>query len=327
MKKLSALFAIVILVFACDDGDMTFKDFNFGDVTTAQLCTANEFLYKVNGTEVLILDVNINEYFSNIDGAIDTITVNSANKVIYRNYSGTVTSSSICTSLPPATPTVVEEWNASQGGELTVTTTKLVSDDGDVSFEHSISIVRLEFVKDDETIVIENQNYGTYTTSQGFDFEFLEYSNGDPINPTQCVNGDESAPKLLYEINSDEVLKMVLTSTNFNTLFVDEVTGIDAPRILELDETDNRVIFDVYSSTVSGTLICSNTPPITPVVEQRWIATGEIWVITEEVVVGEFQHTVIFHDVTFFNSTNDEETFKPTEDENGNYIFGQFGTE
>lgn len=326
MKKLSALFAIVILVFACDDGDMTFKDFNFGDVTTAQLCTANEFLYKINGTEVLILDVNINEYFSNVDGAIDTITVNSANKVIYRNYSGTVTSSAICTSLPPATPTVVEEWNASQGGELTVTTTKLVSDDGDVSYEHSISIVRLEFVKDDETIVIENQNYGTYTTSQGFDFDFEDFSNGT-INPSKCDSGDESAPKIIYEINSDEVLKIIITSENFNTLFVNQVTGIDAPRVLELDETDNRVIFDVYSGTASGTVVCSNTPPITPVVEQRWLTTGEIWVTTEEVVVGEFQHTVIFHDVTFFNSTNDEESFKPTEDENGNYIFGQFAIE
>ncbi|MCR5863588.1 hypothetical protein LRS05_16380 [Flavobacterium sp. J372] len=49
-------FAMLFLLTGCDDGDITFKSFNFTNAT-AQACTNSGIIYKVQGSEALLLQL------------------------------------------------------------------------------------------------------------------------------------------------------------------------------------------------------------------------------------------------------------------------------
>lgn len=300
MKKLLAILSVILFI-SCDDGDMTFKSFDFGDATL-QYCSLNDLIYKYNGTEMLILDIP-SSYFANVEG-IETVVIGNNNKVIYRNYNGTANSSVICSDIPPSSPIVIEEWNASSGGTLTIQTEKLE----DNSFQHIITIDYLEFVNGEQSTVIESESFGTYTTEQSYQFEFIVDSNDNEIDVLHC-DGDAG---LIFKYNAYyEALKLDLTPEVKNILFVDEVTTGDEYRVYEFDE-DNRVIFDIYSGSLSSNVICSNVPPVNPVTLERWNGDGgEIRVRTSiSEVDGSYEHYITLIGVTFINSGNTEETFE-----------------
>ncbi|QEE50730.1 hypothetical protein FUA48_14430 [Flavobacterium alkalisoli] len=300
MKKLLAILSVILFI-SCDDGDMTFKNFDFGNATL-QYCSLNDLLYKYNGTEMLILDIP-SSYFTNVEGD-ETVVIGNNNKVIYRNYNNTANSSVICSDIPPSSPIVIEEWNASAGGTLRIQTEKLENN----SYQHVITIIYLEFVNGGQSTVIENQSFGTYTTQQSYQFEFIVDSNDNEIDVLHC-DGDAG---LIFKYNAYyEALKLDLTPEAKNTLFVDEVTPGDEYRVYEFDE-NNRIIFDIYSGSLSSDVICSNVPPVNPVTLERWNGDGgEIRVRTTiSEIDGSYEHHIALVGITFINSGNTEETFE-----------------
>ena len=145
MKKFLGLVAL-LLIMGCDDGDMSFDTFDFTDAV-AQKCTDGNILYKINGSEVLILDIDPSNFINAEDLQGKIIPIGTTNKVTYRNYSGTVTNSSgiICTDVPPATPTVIEEWIA-VGGSIKIITSKLLDNEGNINgYAHQITSKRRFF--------------------------------------------------------------------------------------------------------------------------------------------------------------------------------------
>ncbi|WP_129749726.1 hypothetical protein [Flavobacterium beibuense] len=320
MKKLLAILSVIFFI-SCDDGDMTFKSFDFGDATL-QYCSQNNLIYKVNGTEMLILDIP-SSYFANVESGEEgeDIVIGNNNKVIYRNYNSTANSSVICSDIPPSSPIVVEEWNASAGGTLKIITEKLDNN----SYQHIIKIVYLEFINGEQSTVIENQNFGTYTTEPSYNFEFITDSNGNEIDVLHC-DGDAG---LIFKYNASyEALKLDLTPEVKNTLFINEVTQEDEYRVYEFDE-NNRIIFDIYSGSLSSDVICSNVPPVNPVTLERWNGDGgEIRVRTTiSEIDGSYEHHIALVGITFINSGNTEETFEIQEyypEDETEYPFGVY---
>ncbi|HYD90274.1 MAG TPA: hypothetical protein VEA37_02165, partial [Flavobacterium sp.] len=97
MKKIFCLIAALSLLSGCDDGDMTFKSFDFSGVTS-QSCNNSNIYFKINGEEALILTLSdgalLNE--ETVDGPREIAVGSGGNTIIYRDYEGTVTSSMLC---------------------------------------------------------------------------------------------------------------------------------------------------------------------------------------------------------------------------------------
>ena len=102
---------------------------------------------------------------SETSGTPREVVVNSTNKVIYRKYSGTVSSTAICNDLPPASPTVSKEWNAS-GGTIVIETNALYENDGVTinGYTHNITFTNISFSSGEESFSFISYIFGNYET-------------------------------------------------------------------------------------------------------------------------------------------------------------------
>lgn len=308
MKKLAAYFAALILITSCDDGDMPLKSFNFGDAN-AQTCS-NGLIFKINDTEALILDLQESAFANVVTGAEGRIITigSSGNTIRYRNYNGNVSSSSLCAELPPASPVVTEEW-IGIGGTIRIITTAIVAEDNTTitGYSHSVTLVNVTFTKGEETIIINDNNFGTINTTLDYTFDF----EGNDNVYSSC-NG------LIYRINQDESLILALASGIINNSNGTTTTDLS----VTTDGTD--LIFNVYSANPSSANICYGVPPISPVVTQRWYATaGTLKVDSVLDNTGTFYtHTLTLQNAVFTNADGSGETFSRT----GDYVLGTYVT-
>lgn len=172
MKKLFGLLVCVLLFTGCDDGDIVLQSFDF-DAASIQKCTDKDLLFKINGEELLLLDIapeNFPDEITEPDSP-RIVTISSTNRVLYRKYNGTVGSTTICSDVPPASPAVSSEWTAAAGGTIQITSTAITTIDPDTSEEtvtghsHQIKFLNIEFVGSADSFVFEEYLFGTYTTT------------------------------------------------------------------------------------------------------------------------------------------------------------------
>ena len=166
MKKLLVLVASVFMLQACDDGDITLESFNFDDVAI-QECTDNNLIFKINNDELLLLNIPESS-FANVetpDGSPRIVNVSSSNQIIYRIYSGTVTDDNLCDLIPPATPVVKNEWNAT-GGTIEIITDALYDVDGITinGYTHNIKFKNVNFSNPDNSFSFTEYIFGNYET-------------------------------------------------------------------------------------------------------------------------------------------------------------------
>ncbi|WP_313807291.1 hypothetical protein [Flavobacterium sp.] len=172
MKKIFGLLLGLCLLTACDDGDLVLESFNFSSVAI-QKCTDKTFLFKTNSDELLLVDIPESSFLNEVtpDGEPRIVNISGTNKVLYRKYSNAVGSTTVCNDIPPATPTVINEWNASNGGKIEIITTEKITIDPVTSeevltgYNHQIKFVNIQFVSPDNSFVFEEYLFGTYTTS------------------------------------------------------------------------------------------------------------------------------------------------------------------
>lgn len=303
MKKFLGLL-VLLLIMGCDDGDMSFDTFDFGDAALQECGADSNVLYKINQSQVLIAEIDPSNFINAI--AEREVTIGSANTVVYRNYNAVVTNSSgvICTDVPAATPTVIEEWDAT-GGTMKIVSRVDIDDDGVITgYSHDITFTNVTFVKDNgDTVVMTDVFFGTYNTDLGYSFEFITYSNGEPISIESC-NG------LVYKRNNNESLIIDLADNNAYA----NIVGSDT---YQIDGSTNRVVFDVYNGTVTPDNICASIPPVTPIVTQRWNSTGEVTIVTTfNATLNKYEHNITMN-LTFVNSAVSQEEFEITD-----YPFG-----
>lgn len=293
MKRFLGLVVLVLLLNGCDDGDMQFTSFNFGNATVNG-CTTNNLIYKINGKEALIIDIP-KESFKNEIGTT-TVIINSSNKVIYRLFSGTIAGTSICSLIPPADPVVTDEWNAA-GGILEITTTAIPSKPDPITgivvtekYSHTIIFKDIVFRKGTEELIFSTYTFGNYETIANklpFNFENAALQS--------CNNN------LLFKININEALLLDIPVTEF--------PSTAGTKTILISNT-NKLIYRKYDASITNNFICSAIPPVDIKVTFQSVAengetnkTGMIIIETTPFSNGQgFNHKITLKNIVFPNT-------------------------
>ncbi|OYQ44366.1 hypothetical protein CHU92_02470 [Flavobacterium cyanobacteriorum] len=314
MKK---IFGIITLFFflGCDDGDIIFKDFNFG-TANIQSCTNNRLVLKVNGSQALILDLDPAAFYNieTPEGQPRIITVNSTNRVLYRNYTSNVSASAFCSNNPlTSLPPVAEEWVALPGGTVTVETIKRFNEqDVLVGYNHIIRLSNITFTRGEETLVLQDNDFGTFQKALGYTFDFLDDENNILLN--DCGGSAER----VFRVNGSETLLFDLAAGTFST----------TPGTVTVDLAntgdDNQVVFTRYAGSASNTFFCSSTPPVVPVTGQWFATAGQLTVTTTEATAGGYNHVITLVNAVFSNTIG--ETIIVTNGTSPEYRIGTYNT-
>lgn len=278
MKKIFGIFVLLFSLNSCDDGDFNIESFDFEDATTNS-CNSGEtgfFIYKINDNESLILQIPETSFVNTITPTDQPriININNTNKVIYRLYTGSLTSSVICTTIPPATPTVSTEWIALSGDiEISTFVNKEVDETTNAS----------EITGYTHTIVLRNVNFDTGNGNQQL---FTELVFGDYITPSYRQGDFDvtiakcgSDNSFLFKIPTTgpstpaNVPPQAMTLNIDPSLFVAEATSEDNPRTDIIDGDLNILKIIYYGSSISSELLCANETP-TPL--EEFISEGGV---------------------------------------------------
>lgn len=300
MKKVLALIVLLGMLTGCDDGDVSFKNFNFPNATVSK-CADNNIFYKTNGTEAMILQISAASLY-NIESEMDAggeriarqvpITATGANTITYRNYDGPAnTANLICNSggLAPTNPTVVEEWKGE--GTITIVTQKNFTDGKLTNYIHTITLEQITFNNgSDESIRINNNLFGSYNSPLGYSFNYATTEEVPVVRICEEAAGDR-----LYRTSGQEVIILNFPDNTFQN-----VAGTMEPIELSAENENFEVLFTVYSTTANSSIVCNldNTVPVT----QRWRASsGFVIIVTTEdpLVPGTFSHEIRLKDVEF----------------------------
>lgn len=166
MKKVFALL-LTIALFSCDDGDITLQSFAF-ESQSIQECTNNNLIFKIKNDELLLLDIPESSFVNTVTptGTPREVLVNSTNRIIYRKYSGNISLGTICSLLPPASPVVNKEWNAT-GGKILIETNEIFDTDEVtiIGYTHNITFENVSFSNPDNTFSFTTYIFGDYETA------------------------------------------------------------------------------------------------------------------------------------------------------------------
>ena len=312
MKRVLSLLVFSMFLNGCDDGDLIQENIDF-DVVTAQKCTTNNIIYKLKESEALIFEATGVTFPT--ETTSQELSISSSNRVIYRFYNGTVTASTICESIPPATPIVTGQWTAT-GGKIVINTTAVkTTDETDNStkitgYNHNITFKNVTFDKGNGTQVYETFAFGDYLISA----TPLPLAFNKTLE--QC-----SSSKQLYDYNSSEALILDVDSA----LIVNEATPLNAPRTGLISDTKNKLTYRLFSGLVTDAYFCNTSFPATPVVTEEWIAvagianTSGIIEVTTTVFGNGFKHTVVLKKVKMKKGNSDFIL-------GDNYIYGELLT-
>ena len=312
MKRVVSLLVFALLLNGCDDGDLIQEDISFEDVA-AQNCTTNDIIYKLKDSEALILEVL--GFTFPTETISQELDINTSNRVLYRFYNGAVTSSTICETIPPATPIVMDQWTTS-GGKIVINTTAIkttnTTDNSTkiTGYNHNITFKNITFVKSNGTQVYETFPFGDYIISA----TPLPFAFNKTLE--QC-----SSSKQLYDYNSSEALILDIDPA----LIVNEATPLNAPRTGLISDTKNKLTYRLFSGLLTGAYFCNTTFPATPAVSEEWIAvagvaneSGIVEVTTTTLGAG-FKHTVVLKKAKMKKGSSDFIL-------GDNYIYGELLT-
>lgn len=244
MKKYFGFLICLFVLNACDDGEMTFDTFDFSEVN-ATLCDNNKLLYKINGNEALVLQINnaTDAFpFRNVLGVKTILLNNASNKVYYRTFDGTVTGDYFCSNIPPVSPIVTSEYVTSEtgNGSIEITTTLIPSTTtlATAKYLHSIILKNVTFANAaGGTITYDELNFGTYQTSSSVQFAFtslpVQTCSGSTgkffkVIDTNLANlaGTENLNKFL-EINFP-ISSLPANTSQPSKIFLNQAEGITA---------------------------------------------------------------------------------------------------
>ena len=134
-------------------------------------CTSNNLIFRYNANEVLLLDLD-QTLFANaatVVGSPRTQLINTTNKVVYRTYNGSLNANFFCSSIPPTSPLLIDEWIGQNGvagvsGIIKVDTEALTNP---TAYKHTITLFKVTYKKGFQTYtpLLDNFVFGTYITT------------------------------------------------------------------------------------------------------------------------------------------------------------------
>ncbi|WP_147298489.1 hypothetical protein [Flavobacterium cutihirudinis] len=315
MKKFASLLLFALLLNGCDDGDLTVDTIDFTNVT-ATSCdpVTNTLIYKLKPQEALLFQLPVDKLV-NDPTVNDTLFYNIDNvsyRVFYRAYDGTVTKSTICDAIPPASPKVTEEWFAT-GGKIQIVT-KTVYKDPAPDDGHT------EIVGYNHNIIFKGITFSTPGPEQTQD----EYVFGDyqtPVTSIIIAFTDQIAKycDVQHKVyNSNQANSLVIENLNPD-LIKNEDTAPGAPRTGTIGQTSNsttinNLFYRIYNGnlpTETKEYYCVDNTPTNPTIKETWTGvpgvanvSGIIEVSTSH-VNKVYKHKVVLRNVTMkkLNST------------------------
>jgi hypothetical protein len=132
MNKIILLSVLVLTILSCDDGDIIVDDLDFPE--TLQFCEGNDdlIIYSIKEDPYESLSIKLpntdKENFTTISDTNPTTELSESNTFNYRAYSGDP-ADIFCNSLPPSSPSIISNFEASEGTTTFITT--LTEDDND----------------------------------------------------------------------------------------------------------------------------------------------------------------------------------------------------
>jgi hypothetical protein len=172
------------ITFITADKQIVYDSYTFGNyrteivnlnfdysLATTQNCGGNNLIFKYNGANALLLDVDPSLFTNAVTpiGSPRTALINTTtNKVIYRVYNGSLNTNFFCAAITPSTPTLTEEWIAQDGvaGTSGIISVETVAIDA-THFKHTITLYKTTFKKGILTYIYpanDNFVFGEYIT-------------------------------------------------------------------------------------------------------------------------------------------------------------------
>jgi hypothetical protein len=165
MRKLLITLLVSSLWTACSDGDLQVETIDFSTISI-QICNDNtELLFKTSADEAIILELPNNLILNEpTSGEPRTSQIPGSSKFLYRFFSENVSNSYFCSALPPATPVVNDELEATAGTVL-VNTVEIIENEI-TRYEHTINIEDLVLLNTNgERIIDTNFEFGVLSTT------------------------------------------------------------------------------------------------------------------------------------------------------------------
>ena len=304
MKKLLLSLCSIALLNSCDDGDLTLETINF-DSAIAQECSLNNVVYKINGNQLLLIEIPATSLpFENKIGD-KTFAINASNKVIYRGYNNTVSSASICSTIPPASPSVTEEWNAI-AGTISIQTTAIYSAANALTgaikiskYRHAITFNNITFAKPNGNQVYETFVFGDFdTNATTLPMTF----NPDSIQLCGSSN-------TLYNAQNGGIEGLFIQ--NLSTALLDTSVIGTAKTALINTNNENLLTYRLFSLALTlggnSTYFCASPLPDSPLVKEEWTGqagvsnTSGIIEVTTTTNGSGYSHSIHLKSVTFSN--------------------------
>lgn len=282
MKKLIGFFICIFVLNACDDGDMTFDTFDFSEVNSSD-CENNNLVFKINGNEALILQITEAFPFRNVLGERE-YAVNASNKVFYRTFSADVTTAYFCSTIPPISPTVTEEWSTPSvsSGKIKITTTLVPGSTtmAGAEYNHTIILEDITFTNaQGQTLIYNSLPFGVYKTDSNVKFLFgttpvQQCSTGKLFRVFDTNVGNESTRENLNEIIEINIpFEFLPTTDETKPIFLNESLGI-------------RAVYKIYNGDVNADAYCSSNPALN--LYESWKAEDGVDLVLDEDDKGYF---------------------------------------
>lgn len=327
MKQFLSFLLLMFLLSSCDDGELTQVSFDFDETPAIQCGTDTDdfFIFKTQDKRALIIqipEINFpNRLTADEDTPPETLFINGSTiRLIYREYSGTVSANAICSTVPPATPIVVQEREATEG-QITITTTaiKTEPDANGVTqithFLHTLTFNDLVFELDDENKQINEAftqiTYRTPATA------FTNFSN------LTGVRSCDNKPNYLFKFLDKQALVLDLSDEDVAALFTNE----PGPKIRYFsDDTKlQHLFYDTTLAFLNVDYFCADSQPTNPQVIDTFTSVngvdGESGIIEVTTLTSDngFKHTIVLKNVRLAKGTL-------TRQLGNEYIFGEFET-
>ena len=160
MKKI-AFFGLLLFIISCNDGNFETPSFNFDDAAIENC--GNLVVYKINESEVLLLEINednTNDIYFKTPHENKAYNLN--NTIYYRTYTENVPPNYFCNAIPPSTPKLENEWIGS--GTLIINNT--ITDNNDGTFTYIATFTINDMVLENgngNSIIYDTYDFGTKT--------------------------------------------------------------------------------------------------------------------------------------------------------------------
>ncbi len=319
MKRVIGLLVLALFLNSCDDGNLTLENIEFSDLNT-QSCTTNDIIYKLKDKEALLLEIPETAFVNEptLEGKPTLINIdNSTYRLIYRFYNGTIASDNICNTIPPATPSVTDQWTASSGTIQIITTAIKTIDETTNSsritgYNHNINFSNITFERAGGNQVYETFPFGDYVTKP---------VNSLPLAFDQLADFCSSSKQLYNFVNGES-----LTIDNIDPALIQNVeTPLNTPRTALLGTTNNILIYRLYSGVLDANDFCTSTPTL-PVINEQWLGvagvaatSGIIEVTTIKNGTSAYKHTIVLKKATLKKGNSDFSL-------GNSYIYGEVTT-